>query len=220
MSPKFRRTALLRPLAQDSIRKTSMLVSLAVVMAASAAIPAMATEPSATPRAAVSPGNGVPCKTEQPKHKPAPGDNNDNDPCPGGGPKPPPPPVTACGPAVDSTQPNGNEQYLAALNQGVPFAGRRDVTNPESTLITSGPANAPGWTNLSLLSGFPVDSPVCDVSVDANGSDAFYKIITLDGDVYTLHCDGGGQTLVCPAPAQGQIPQSQWREVTDLPNSP
>jgi hypothetical protein len=129
--------------------------------------------------------------------------------------------VTACGPAVDSTQPNGNEQYLAALHRGVPFAGRRDVTpNPENTLITSGPANAPGWTNLSLISGFPVDSPVCDVSVDANGSDAFYKIITLDGDVYTLHCDGRGQTLVCPAPAQGQIPQSQWREVTDLPNSP
>ncbi|MGW7286283.1 hypothetical protein ACWGH4_12455 [Streptomyces sp. NPDC054847] len=121
---------------------------------------------------------------------------------------------------VDSTQPNGNEQYLAALFDGVPFSGKRDVIpNPENTVITSGPMNAPGWDDLSDIAGYPAEATVCGVSVDANGSDAFYKIITTDGDVYTLHCDGSGQTLVCPAPAQGQIPQSQWREVTDLPNA-
>ncbi|MFI8189822.1 hypothetical protein ACIF8T_13635 [Streptomyces sp. NPDC085946] len=185
-------------------------VSLAVAVAAAGAVvtPAAATGGSARPVA--SHGAADPCK---------PGRPGPDDPCDGGGPTPPP--GAACGPAVDSTQPNGNEEYLGALYQGVPFAGRRDVApDPENTVVTSGPADAVGWDDLSDVAGFPGDSPVCDISVAANGSDVFYKIITLDGDVYTLHCDGSGQALVCPAPAQGQIPPSQWREVTDLPNSP
>jgi hypothetical protein len=138
---------------------------------------------------------------------------------PGGKPQPPGPVPGACT-AVDSTQPNGSEEYLGALFNGVPFAGKRDVTpNPENTVITSGPTNAPGWDDLSDITGFPTDFPVCDISVDANGDEAFYKIITLDGDVFTLHCDGSGQTLVCPAGPQGRIPASEWRQVTELPNS-
>ncbi|MEV6838396.1 hypothetical protein AB0N17_28455 [Streptomyces sp. NPDC051133] len=82
--------------------------------------------------------------------------------------------ATACGTGVDSTDPNGNEQFLAALVGGVPFAGRRPgiAPSPDTPNIVSGPANAPGWTDLSTITGFPSD-PVCGVSVDANGSDAF-----------------------------------------------
>ncbi|MFF8400571.1 hypothetical protein ACF1AB_00595 [Streptomyces sp. NPDC014846] len=127
--------------------------------------------------------------------------------------------ATACGTGVDSTQPNGNEQFIAALVNGVPFAGRRpDInTTPDNPAIVSGPANTAGWTNLSTITGFPTNSPVCDVSVDGNGSDAFFKIITQGGSVYTLHCAANGTSLVCPAPAQGNDPQSQWTAVSPQP---
>ncbi|WP_225824249.1 hypothetical protein [Streptomyces naphthomycinicus] len=127
--------------------------------------------------------------------------------------------ATACGTGVDSTKPNGMEQFLAALVDGVPFAGRRPNTNtnPDNPNIVSGPANAAGWTDLSTIAGFPTNSPVCDVSVDAQGSDAFYKVITQGGSVYTLHCAANGTTLECPAPAQGTTPQSQWVAVTPQP---
>ncbi|MEU4032609.1 hypothetical protein [Streptomyces collinus] len=127
--------------------------------------------------------------------------------------------ATACGTGVDSTQPNGMEQYLAALVNGTPFAGRRPNINatPDNPNIVSGPANTPGWTDLSTIAGYPTNSPVCDVSVDANGSDAFYKIITQGGSVYTLHCAANGTALVCPAPAQGNVPQSRWTAVTPQP---
>ncbi|MEU1402366.1 hypothetical protein ABZ471_08355 [Streptomyces sp. NPDC005728] len=86
------------------------------------------------------------------------------------------------------------EQFLAALVNGVPFAGRRPNTNtnPDNPNIVSGPANTAGWIDLSTITGFPTNSPVCDVSVDAQGSDAFYKIITQGGSVYTLHCAANG----------------------------
>ncbi|MFJ8631419.1 hypothetical protein [Streptomyces sp. NPDC093568] len=127
--------------------------------------------------------------------------------------------ATACGTGVDSTKPNGMEQFLAALVDGTPFAGRRPNTNvnPDSPNIVSGPDNTPGWTDLSTIAGFPTNSPVCDVSVDALGSDAFYKIITQGGAVYTLHCAANGTSLVCPAPAQGMTPQSQWVAVSPQP---
>ncbi|MFI9805719.1 hypothetical protein ACIHEJ_15365 [Streptomyces sp. NPDC052301] len=132
--------------------------------------------------------------------------------------------ATACGTGVDSTDPNGTEQFLAALVGGVPYAGRRPgiAPSPDNPNIVSGPANARGWTDLSGIAGFPSD-PVCGVSVDANGRDAFYKIITQGGDVYTLHC-AASNALVCPAPAQGQRPASQWVPVdpqpTDNPQQP
>ncbi|MFD9366616.1 hypothetical protein ACFWA6_02755 [Streptomyces sp. NPDC060020] len=127
--------------------------------------------------------------------------------------------TTACGTGVDSAKSNGNEQFLAALVNGVPYAGRRAATNtaPDSPNIVSGPSNAPGWTNLSAITGYPTDSPVCDISVDSQGSDVFYKIITTAGTVHTLHCASNGSTVICPAPAQGQTPQSQWVAVTPQP---
>ncbi|WP_143145032.1 hypothetical protein [Streptomyces humi] len=126
--------------------------------------------------------------------------------------------ATACGTGVDSTKPNGNEQFLAALRGGVPFAGRRTTSgnNPDNPNIVSGPANTSGWTDLSTIAGFPTDSTVCGVSVDAQGNDAFYKIITQAGTVYTLHC-AASNALVCPAPAQGQLPASRWVAVTPQP---
>ncbi|MCF3130822.1 hypothetical protein [Streptomyces olivochromogenes] len=125
--------------------------------------------------------------------------------------------ATACGTGVDSSKPNGNEQFLAALRNGVPFAGRRITnTDPDNPNIVSGPANDPGWTDLSTIAGFPTNSSVCGVSVDAQGSDAFYKIITQGGTVYTLHC-AATNALVCPAPAQGQQPASQWVAVAPQP---
>ncbi|WP_030708779.1 hypothetical protein [Streptomyces sp. NRRL F-2580] len=127
--------------------------------------------------------------------------------------------TTACGTGVDSTQPNGQEQFLAALVNGVAYAGRRANINttPDNPNIVSGALNTPGWTNLSTIPGYPTASRVCDVSVDANGSDVFYKVITTAGTVHTLHCAGGGTALVCPAPALGNNPQSQWTAVTPQP---
>ncbi|MFF3657169.1 hypothetical protein [Streptomyces olivochromogenes] len=127
--------------------------------------------------------------------------------------------ATACGTGVDSTQPNGNEQFIAALVNGLPFAGRRPNINttPDNPNVVSGPANTAGWTNLSTIAGFPTNSPVCDVSVDGNGSNAFFKIITQGGSAYTLHCAANGGALVCPAPAQGNNPQSQWTAVSPQP---
>ncbi|MFJ9863558.1 hypothetical protein [Streptomyces sp. NPDC101165] len=127
--------------------------------------------------------------------------------------------ATACGTGVDSTNPNGNEQFLAALVGGVPFAGRRPsiAPSPDNPNIVSGPNNDPGWTDLSTINGFPKET-VCGVSVDAHGGDAFYKIITQGGDVYTLHCAATqNATLVCPAPASGNDPQSQWVAVNPQP---
>ncbi|MFG2117989.1 hypothetical protein [Streptomyces sp. NPDC048710] len=127
--------------------------------------------------------------------------------------------ATACGTGVDSTNPNGNEQFLAALVGGVPFAGRRPsiAPSPDNPNIVSGPSNAAGWTDLSTITGFPKET-VCGVSVDGHGGDAFYKIITQGGDVYTLHCAATQSvTLVCPAPASGNDPQSQWVAVTPQP---
>ncbi|MFD5796254.1 hypothetical protein ACFWIO_22495 [Streptomyces diastatochromogenes] len=128
--------------------------------------------------------------------------------------------ATACGPGVDSTNPNGDEQFLAALVEGVPFAGRRPsiAPSPDNPNIVSGPSNDPGWTDLSQINGFPKD-PVCGVSVDAHGGDAFYKIITTGGHVFTLHCAATRQTtLVCPAPRQGNNPPSQWIAVDPQPS--
>ncbi|MFF7975543.1 hypothetical protein [Streptomyces sp. NPDC007905] len=106
--------------------------------------------------------------------------------------------ATVCGTGVDSTQPNGMEQFLAALVNGTPCAGRRpDInTTPDNPNIVSGPADAPGWIDLSTIAGFPTDSPVCDISVDTYGSDAFYKIITQGGPVSTLHCAANGTSRV------------------------
>ncbi|MGW1841212.1 hypothetical protein [Streptomyces sp. NPDC001966] len=120
---------------------------------------------------------------------------------------------------VDSVRPNGNEQFLGALFNGVPFYGRRDTRpeagGPNNANITHGSANDPGWGDLSEIDGFPENKTVCGISVDgAQGADAFYKIITTDGDVFTLHCAANGTALQCPAAG------SLWVEVTDLPNSP
>ena len=97
------------------------------------------------------------------------------------------------------------------------FYGRRDVAgggnSPETTAITHGSGNTAGWGNLSTITGYPTE-PVCGIAMDANGSDVYYKIITTNGNVFTLHCNANGQSLVCPGTG------SQWRQVTDLPNSP
>ncbi|MGW1704329.1 hypothetical protein ACWCP8_01910 [Streptomyces sp. NPDC002206] len=127
--------------------------------------------------------------------------------------------------SVDSVRPNGNEQFLGALFNGVPFYGRRDTRaaagGDNNANITHGSANDDGWGDLSTIKGFPDDKTVCGISVDgAQGNDAFYKIITTDGDVFTLHCKTNGDAIQCPALDAEGNPTSQWTEVSDLPNSP
>jgi hypothetical protein len=148
------------------------------------------------------------------------GDASDgDDECHHGGQVGPPGPPGPAGPCVTvtSTLPNNNEEFLGALFNGQAYYGRRDLAgggnDAETTNITNGANNAAGWGNLSTITGYP-SSPVCGLSVSSNGSDVYYKIITTDGDVFTLHCAANGQSLVCPATG------SQWREVTDLPDSP
>ncbi|WP_323186911.1 hypothetical protein [Streptomyces sp. NBC_00063] len=125
--------------------------------------------------------------------------------------------------SVTAAKSNGSEQFVGALFNGTAFYGRRDVAGnpdgPDTTAITHGPANTAGWGDLSTISGYPTE-PVCAIALDTDGSDAYFKIITVNGNIFTLHCDTGGQAIECPAPAQGNDPASTWRQVTDLPNSP
>ncbi|MFF7237084.1 hypothetical protein [Streptomyces collinus] len=224
MSPERTRAPRQGPAAPGGAGRVRRLAAIATAVTVAVATPAVAVAAGMTSRSGATTyaAGPHPCDEHgKPRHR-------------GGGDcetKPPKPTVTvtetvtatatatACGTGVDSTQPNGMEQFLAALVNGTPFAGRRANINatPDNPNIVSGPANTPGWTDLSTITGYPTDSPVCDVSVDANGSDAFYKIITQGGSVYTLHCAANGTALVCPAPAQGNVPQSRWTAVSPQP---
>jgi hypothetical protein len=216
MSPEDRTTSQLEPATQEGRKNLRKLAAIATAVTVAVGTPAVAVAASVTSHTGATHVTDSKCK--KPGHRA--GDYGNK--C-----KPKPKPTvtvtatvtaSACGPGVDSTKPNGNEQFLAALKNGLPFAGRRLTTgnNPDNPNIVSGPANTPGLTDLSTITGFPTNSAVCGVSVDANGSDAFYKIITQNGTVYTLHC-AATNALVCPAPAQGMRPASQWVAVTPQP---
>ncbi|MER5517288.1 hypothetical protein [Streptomyces sp. NPDC002763] len=232
MSPEHRTTSQLGPAGHGGSNRVRRLAAIATAVTVVVGTPAVAVAAGVASRTGVSYAVDPHCD----HHKPRQGGGDDD--CDTTHPKPTvtvtktatatatvtatttaTATATACGTGVDSTKPNGMEQFLAALVNGVPFAGRRPNTNttPDNPNIVSGPANAAGWTDLSTITGFPTDSTVCGVSVDAQGSDAFYKIITQGGSVYTLHCAANGTTLVCPAPAQGTTPQSQWTAVTPQP---
>ncbi|MGW1608951.1 hypothetical protein ACWCQZ_06000 [Streptomyces sp. NPDC002285] len=226
MSPEYRTTAPLEPAPQAGFKNLRKLAAIATAATFAVGTPAVAVAAGMTSQ------RGAVHVTDPHCDHAKPGKRGD---CPTKKPRPTvtvtktvtaTPTVTAtvtatataCGTGVDSTKPNGNEQFLAALRNGVPFAGRRttNMNNPDNPNIVSGPANTPGWTDLSTIAGFPTNSTVCGVSVDAQGSDAFYKIITQDGAVFTLHC-AATNALVCPAPAQGQLPASQWVAVAPQP---
>ncbi|MGW4439852.1 hypothetical protein ACWELO_29555 [Streptomyces sp. NPDC004596] len=217
MSPDHGTASQFEPAAQGGSRNLRRLAAIAAAVTFAVGTPAVAVATSMTAKSGTTYVTDPHCDYGKPNH----GD------CPTKTPKPTvtvtttatvTATATACGTGVDSTKPNGNEQFLAALRNGIPFAGRRTTNGntPDNPNIVSGPANTPGWTDLSTITGFPTNSTVCGVSVDAQGNDAFYKIITQGGTVYTLHC-AATNALVCPAPAQGQLPASQWAAVTPQP---
>ncbi|MFD3996815.1 hypothetical protein ACFWSQ_29245, partial [Streptomyces sp. NPDC058583] len=94
---------------------------------------------------------------------------------------------------IDIYDPNGTEDFQVVLHNGKVFAGRAaslggtpivwtDLTNP--TAVGMDPANP----------NYPAG--VCSVGIEAQGDDAYIKVLTTGGQVYQTHGDVNGANFI------------------------
>ncbi|MBT2402779.1 MULTISPECIES: hypothetical protein [unclassified Streptomyces] len=98
----------------------------------------------------------------------------------------PPGPAGPCN-DIDSYAPSASEDFHAALTGGVAYAGRAAALG-----------GVPVWQNISDPDdnpNFPVGR-ACGISIEAQGNDAYIKVLTTDGQVFQTHGDIAGQTFV------------------------
>ncbi|MGW5341425.1 hypothetical protein [Streptomyces sp. HUAS TT3] len=88
---------------------------------------------------------------------------------------------------IDSYAPSAEEDFHAALVGGVAYAGRGAALG-----------GVPAWQNISDADdnpNFPVNR-ACAISIEAQGNDAYIKVLTTDGQVYQTHGDVEGTDFI------------------------
>ncbi|MFD5631298.1 hypothetical protein [Streptomyces sp. NPDC127072] len=183
-----------------------------------------ATETAGTVLA--SPSTGDPCKKPKPKPKPRPRPEGrsagplaggEHDKCQTGptgptgpmgptGPKGPTGATGATGPTgptgatgptgpcsdIDTYSPSNTEDFQAVLTGGNAFVGKASV--PGGTIVWQDLTNPVVAGSDSANPDYPAG--VCAIAIEAQGNDAYVKVVTVGGQVWQTHGDTQGNTFV------------------------
>ncbi|WP_149830557.1 hypothetical protein [Streptomyces tailanensis] len=229
MSPDHRT---LGPLAREAVKKAGMVASLALVLAAGLANPAIAAPPNPTdPETTATVPTDDKCRpgNNNDTHYGVTPSNRDTGDCKGSrGEKGEKDRPAACY-EIDAYQGQDEYEVRGAVSNGNTYAGIRDLRPSRNSVD-----DELRWTDLSELSGYPTTSSEgvpCGVSVNehTNGNngnftrrvedvtDVKIDIITTTGRVFEIICEvshGGDElaTITCPHP---DLPRSEdaWKEL-------
>ncbi|WP_051795670.1 hypothetical protein [Streptomyces sp. NRRL S-87] len=117
---------------------------------------------------------------------------------PGGGATGATGPTGPAGPCsdIDAYSPSNSEDFQAALTGGRAFVGKANV--PGGTIVWQDLSNTVAGPGDPVNPDFPANA--CAIAIEAQGNDAFVKVLTTTGTVWQTHGDTNGGTFVWDEP--------------------